>query len=131
MEEKKEEIIEIKPEEKKEEEKKTAPEKDRKGLGIASMVLGIIALVFFFIFYISIPCGILAIVFGVLAIKSTGREMAIAGLVTGSIGFVLTVLIFIALIIFGFAAAFTDIIDVFDTDYNYRHEYYDDYNDYD
>lgn len=127
MEENKEEIIEVKPEEKKEE-NKTAPVKDRKGLAISSMVLGIIALVFFCLWYISIPCGILAIVFGILSIKSTGKGMAIAGLVTGSIGFVLTVLIFVSLFIFGFTTAFLDMTDELDN--NYYHSY-DDYDMYD
>lgn len=119
MEEKKEEIVEIKPEEKKEEKN----QKDRKGFAIASMVLGIVALVFFCIWYISIPCGILAIIFGILAIKSTGRGMAIAGLITGSIGFVLTILIFISIFIFGFTAAFVSTMEGLDSTYN--HEYYD------
>ena len=97
MEENKEELVEVKVEEK--EEKKTNQVKDRKGLAIASMVLGIIALVFFWLWCISIPCGILSIIFGILAIKSTGKGMAIAGLITGSIGLILSILIFISIII--------------------------------
>ena len=40
---------------------------DRKGFAVASMVLGIIALVLFWIFYLSVPCAILAIIFGILS----------------------------------------------------------------
>ena len=79
------------------------PKKDRKGFCIASMVLGIVALVFFCIWYVSIPCAILAIIFGVLGIKSTGKGMAIAGLITGSIGLVVSILIIVFLFVFGVA----------------------------
>ena len=61
------------------------------GLCVAGMVLGIVGLVLFLAFYISIPCGILAIIFGALGIKRVqaeptarkGSGMGVAGLVTG------------------------------------------------
>ena len=71
--------------------------KDRKGFCIASMVLGIVAIVCFCLWYIAIPCGILAIIFGILGVKSTNKGMAIAGIVCSSIGLIL----FIALTIYG------------------------------
>ena len=75
------------------------PKKDRKGFCIASMVLGIVALVFFCIWYVSIPCAILAIIFGVLGIKSTGKGMAIAGIVTSCLSilfFIISVVVFLS-----------------------------------
>ena len=61
------------------------------GLAIASMVLGIVSL-FFCLWYIAIPCGILAIVFGVMAGNKAkmgqagGAGMARAGIIMGCIG---------------------------------------------
>ena len=61
----------------------------KKGLSIAGMVLGIIAICFSFIpilNYISIILGILAAVFGLIGtIKGAGRGMAITGLILGVI----------------------------------------------
>ena len=58
---------------------------EKKGLSIASMVLGIISVVLFCIWYISLPCSILAIIFGIVGRKKGGKGMAIAGLVLGII----------------------------------------------
>ena len=64
------------------------PQNQSKGLAIASMVLGIVALVFFCFAYICIPCGVVAIILGgvALAKKTAGKGMAIAGLVCAVIG---------------------------------------------
>lgn len=91
------------------------PKKERKGFCIASMVLGIIALVFFCIWYVSIPCAILAIIFGILGLKTATRGMAIAGLVTGSIGLAISVIV-IVFIIIGVTAGLSDALDK--TDFN-------------
>lgn len=107
------------------------PKKDRKGFCIASMVLGIIALVLFCVWYLSIPCAILAIIFGVLGIKSKGKGMAIAGLVTGSIGLVVSVLIIVFLVIVGVAMGISDSLDWDDTYNNSRHYRNYDWYDYD
>ena len=104
----------------------TEPKKERKGFCIASMVLGIVCLVFFCVWYVSIPCGILAIIFGILGVKSTGKGMAIAGLITGSIGLVISILIIIFIIIFGMAVGFSEVFDDYDSSYynrNYHHRY--------
>ncbi len=42
--------------------------KDKKGFSIAALVLGIVAIVLCCVWYISIPCGILAIVFGTIGL---------------------------------------------------------------
>ena len=102
----------------------TEPKKDRKGFCIASMVLGIIALLFFCIWYLSIPCAILAIIFGVLGVKSKGKGMAIAGLVTGAIGLFISICIIIFIFIFGVALGISEILDddyEYNNSYNYRY----------
>ena len=60
-----------------------------KGLSITSMILGIVAVVLCCIWYLSIPCAILAIIFGIIGKKRDGRGMAIAGLVLGIIAIAL------------------------------------------
>lgn len=72
------------------------PQQGGKGLAIASMVLGIIALVFFCFFWISIPCGIIAIILGgvALATKKPGKGMAIAGLVCAILGIAVYVILY-------------------------------------
>jgi hypothetical protein len=74
------------------------------GLGIASMVLGIFSLITCWVFYIAIPCSILAIILGAVGNKPIrrGRGMAVAGIATGIIGLVLAV-IFIVLIVLSLA----------------------------
>ena len=59
-----------------------------KGLAIASMVLGIISVVLFCIPYICIPCGLIGLILGgvALATKKPGKGMAIAGLVCSILG---------------------------------------------
>ncbi len=79
----------------------TVPQ-ESKGLSIASMVLGIISVVLFCIWYISIPCAILAIIFGVVGMKKDGKGMAIAGLVLGIVALAILLMIYL-LAIAGFA----------------------------
>lgn len=62
---------------------------ESKGLSIASMVLGIISVVLCCVWWISIPCSILAIIFGIVGKKRGGKGMAIAGLVLGIIAIAL------------------------------------------
>lgn len=71
------------------------PQNQSKGLSIASMVLGIVSLVFFCFAYICIPCGIVAIILGgvALATKKAGKGMAIAGLVCAVIAIAIYVIL--------------------------------------
>lgn len=134
MEEDKKEIIEVEKVSNTENTKKEAtqekvtetPKKEKKGFCIASMILGIVALVFFCIWYISIPCGILAIIFGILGVKTINKGMAIAGLITGSIGLVISSLILITLFMFGFAIGISETLDDVGNGHyrNYYNKYY-------
>lgn len=103
------EIVEnVKEDTKKEEKKKIEVTEDRKGLAIASMILGIISIVLCCAYGISIICAILAIVFGIISIKSSGKGMAISGIITGTIGIIITIAIFIFLFLVGFSTAIFD-----------------------
>ena len=64
---------------------------------ISALVLGIISIVTDLFWYISIPAGILAIVFGVKSIKKNGSKLGKAGLITGIIGVTLCIFIYVSL----------------------------------
>lgn len=122
--------MEEKKETKKVEVAKNNKTENKKGLCIASMVLGIVALVLFCVWIISVPCGILAIIFGIIGIKSEGKGMAIAGLITGGISFLLSFIIFMSLFIYGVTIGITQRLEDIDYEYNgYNYDY--DYDDYD
>ena len=61
-----------------------------KGLAIASMILGIISVMFCLAGFIPLGCGIVAIIMAGMVMKkgdrNSGKGMAITGLVTGIIG---------------------------------------------
>lgn len=59
---------------------------ENRGLSIAAMVLGIVSCGLSCIIYISVPCGVLAIIFGALELKKYKSKMAKAGFITGIIG---------------------------------------------
>lgn len=107
---------------------------DRKGLAIAAMVLGIVSIVFCCVYWVSIICAILAIIFGIVAIKSSGKGMAISGIVTGSIGIFIS--LFVTIFLIGVSSViYNEAVDVIkdndwdDYEYNYDwddsgYEYY-------
>ena len=74
-----------------EEIKQEATVKESKGLSIASMVLGLSGLILF-----ALPCGVLAIIFSVLAKRKGKSGMATAGLVLGIIDAVFGLIAIIA-----------------------------------
>lgn len=78
------------------------PPPQKKGLGIAAMVLGIVAIVLSFIPVVgmlSFILGPLAVVLGIVAfVKQWGRGQAITGIITGALG---TVIVFIGFMLFG------------------------------
>lgn len=130
MEENKKEIVEIEKTNdtqntKIEENETKEPKKERKGFCIASLVLGIVAIVFFCIWYISIPCGVLAVIFGILGIKSTNKGMAIAGLITGAIGLVVSTVIVIIIFMVALTVGISDSFDeIEDSTYRSYYNYY-------
>ncbi len=71
--------------------KKKSPSK------IASLTLGIISIVTALFWYLALPTGILAIIFGAKSIKNTGSKLGKAGLITGIVGLSLFLFIYIGL----------------------------------
>ena len=64
---------------------------------IASLVLGIISILTAIFWYIALPTGILAIIFGAKSAKKTGSKIGKAGMITGIIGLSLFAFIYISL----------------------------------
>lgn len=74
--------------------------------GITSLVTGSIAFLIGWIFFLSIPIGAVAVVFGALGLKKTeGKGLAIAGLITGIVGLVFGLAILLITIIGATAGA--------------------------
>ncbi|HRN90690.1 MAG TPA: DUF4190 domain-containing protein [Candidatus Saccharibacteria bacterium] len=63
------------------------------GLATAARVLGIVSIATFVLWLLSIPLGILAIIFGAVSLKSGGKGKV--GLILGIIGVVLSILSFV------------------------------------
>lgn len=78
------------------------------GFSIAALVLGIVSLVLWCAWVVSIPCSILAIIFGILGIKKPGKGMAIAGIITGSIAFAIWVFAFCGAFMYGVMEGITE-----------------------
>lgn len=76
------------------------PVNNRKGFNITSMILGIIAVVCTCVWYINIPCSIIAIIFSIAGKNDAGRGMGIAGMVLGIVALAL----YVILIVIGAAA---------------------------
>ena len=66
---------------------------------ITSLVLGIISVVTAAFWYITLPTGILAIIFGVKSVRKTGSKIGKAGLITGIIGLSIGAFCYIGMII--------------------------------
>ena len=66
---------------------------------IASLVLGIISIFSALFWYITLPTGILAIIFGVKSARKMGSKIGKAGMITGIIGLSLFAFIYIGLIL--------------------------------
>ena len=64
---------------------------------IASLVLGIISIVSALFWYITLPTGILAIIFGVKSARRTGSKIGKAGMITGIVGLSLFAFIYIGI----------------------------------
>lgn len=75
-----------------EEENKQITEK--KGLSITAMILGIVSVILCNSIIISVPCAILAIIFGVRENKKHKNGFAKSGLILGIISIILTIVLF-------------------------------------
>ena len=72
-----------------------APAGDKKGLAIASLVLGILSLCASLGWWCGGPISIVGLVLGFLCTKSSGKNMAIAGMILSAIGLLLTIVFLI------------------------------------
>ena len=70
-----------------------AATKNNNGFAMASLVLGIISLCASGAWWCGGPISVLGLVFGALGLRTTGRGMAIAGMILSAIGLVLLVII--------------------------------------
>ena len=69
----------------------TPGQKDRSWAGITALILGLISMLAWLLPICGGPTSIAALVFGLLGLTSSRRGLAIAGLVLGGIGLMLTV----------------------------------------
>lgn len=93
-------------------------QQEAKGMSIASMVLGIISLVLFCIWYLSIPLAIVGLVLGILGRKKGGKGMATAGIICSIIALVLTV-VFVGIFIAAFSQFTWDMMTIPSEQYTY------------
>jgi hypothetical protein len=83
-----------------------APAKPSNGIGIAALVVGIVSLVLSWIPFLGLLLAIVAIVLGILGIRkaskgeATNKGMAITGVVTGGLAFLVGALVTIGTIAF-------------------------------
>lgn len=92
------------------------------GLNIAALVLGIVSLVLWCVWIVSIPCAILSLIFGIIGIKKQGKGLALTGIITGAIAIVLWIGIFALAFIAGFVEGFNESYDYYYDDYSsYRY----------
>lgn len=73
--------------------------KKSSGMAIASMVLGIVALVFSCcLWFISVPCAIVAVILAAVSLKGNkgGKGMAVAGLVCAIISLIPAIIVLIS-----------------------------------
>ena len=101
---------------------KKQPEPDR-GFGIASLVLGIISLVFFFA-TLNIPLAVLAIALGVVQLgKKQPKGMAIAGIITGDLAIFFTILMWLLIFLFHSVSGSVQSESYSPYDYGYYDQY--------
>ena len=73
-------------------------DKNKYPKNVASFVLGIISILTAAFWYLTLPTGILAIIFGAKGTKRTGSKMAKAGLIMGIIGLAFFAFMYLGLI---------------------------------
>jgi len=72
--------------------------KNKSAMGIAGFVLGIILTLSTLFWYITLPTGVLAIIFGAKSSKKTGSKLGKAGMILGIIGLSIFAFIYISLV---------------------------------
>lgn len=72
--------------------------KKKSSFSVASLTLGIISIISALFWYITLPTGILAIVFGKKAISKVGSKLGKAGFILGIVGLSLFAFIYLSLI---------------------------------
>lgn len=72
--------------------------KKKSSFSVASLTLGIISIISALFWYITLPTGILAIVFGRKAISKVGSKLGKAGFILGIVGLSLFAFIYLSLI---------------------------------
>lgn len=72
--------------------------KKKSSFSVASFTLGIISIISALFWYITLPTGILAIVFGRKAISKVGSKLGKAGFILGIVGLSLFAFIYLSLI---------------------------------
>ena len=70
-----------------------------RGLGVASLILSIIAVLTFWFWYISVVLAILAIVFAIIQNKKEKTGLATAGLIIGIIALVVVIIYIIMILV--------------------------------
>jgi len=72
--------------------------KKNSAMAVASLPLGIISIVFSLFWYITLPTGVLAIIFGSKTTRKLGSKLGKSGLITGIVGLSLFLLIYLSMI---------------------------------
>jgi hypothetical protein len=89
------------------------PPTKKTGFATAALVLGIIGLVFAFIpifgIFIAIPLGVLAVIFAVIGLVKKNKGLSIAGLITGALAILLSIVMFVA--VYNVASAVSDAVN--------------------
>ena len=74
-------------------------DKRKSVMPVASLTLGIVSIVTALFWYITLPTGVLAIIFGAISAKKLGSKLGKAGLITGIVGLAMFAFIYIGLTI--------------------------------
>ena len=77
-------------------------QKDNSGLAIASLIIGIISICCCCAWYIGAFLGVIGLALGIVALKDGAKQkgIAIAGIVTSSVGLLLTLLFVVLVVVF-------------------------------
>lgn len=64
-------------------------------LAVASLVLGILSVVFFFVFYIAFILAVIGLIVGIVSVAQhrDGKSMAVAGIIISAIGLLISIVI--------------------------------------